>query len=208
MANAQDFRKGMERIEELERLHSRRSWNGEREEDKQYMSDMNNWLCVHVTRYMPQQNSSGKLAIQTTAMATDYELPRATVHMTINQVVHAHGAGSWNDVPFVVLAPYNDIVKENGNPAEVACEDTFFIPDTDTGLVLPDSTCIVKPDNSTLFSIGDKVATYKTDNFTEQEIETILSFVSPYDRMLYENYSKGEVKEYEIPLNRKNHNNS
>ena len=52
MANAQDFRKGMERIEELERLHSRRSWNGEREEDKQYMSDMNNWLCVHVTRYM------------------------------------------------------------------------------------------------------------------------------------------------------------
>jgi len=48
-----------------------------------YMQDMNNWLCVHATKYMPKRNSDDKLNIQTTAMAEGYTFPRQTVHFYV-----------------------------------------------------------------------------------------------------------------------------
>ena len=148
--------------------------------EEKYVSDMSNWLCVHATNYMPQQNTTGDYFIQTTAMATNNEIARATIHVTLNQIVYSHMSGNWDSASFVILAPYNDVVEINGKPSMVASEDTYFIPNPDTGLVLPKNACIIKPDNSTLFTIGEHVSTYKTDNYTEQEIQTILSFMPPY----------------------------
>ena len=150
-----------------------------------YVSDMKNWLCVHATNYMPRRDKDGQLSVQTTGMATEYKYPRATVHFTINQIVSSNMGGNWDATPIVVLAPYNDIVKKNTNPQMVASEDTFFIPNPDTGLILPENTHIIRPNNDTLFQIGDKISTYKTDNFTDEETEMILSFVDPYEREIY-----------------------
>lgn len=183
--------------ERINRLHE--TISGGRESDSTYMSKMRHWLCVHTTRYEPKRNEDGNLYIETTAMATDNELPRASVHVTLNQVVSSHMGGNWDDAPIVVLAPYNDVVSKNGNPLEVSTEDTWFIPNPDTGLVLPDSAYIVKPseDNNKLFEIGEKVATYKTDNYTDEEIEEILA-LNEYDKYKYDEYMSGAVPDYNV----------
>lgn len=183
--------------ERINRL--RETMSGGRESDATYMSKMKHWCCVHTTRYEPKRNEDGDLCIATTAMATDNEFPRASVHVTLNQVVSSHMGGNWDDAPIVVLAPYNDVVSKNGNPQEVAAEDTWFIPNPDTGLVLPDSTYIVKPskDNGKLFEIGEKVATYKTDNYTDEEIEEILA-LDEYDKYRYDEYMSGDVPDYNV----------
>ncbi len=164
-----------------------------------YMSDTKNWVCIHTTKYAPKRNDADKLYIKTTAMATDYKLPRATIHVTLNQVVGNHIGGSWDTASIVILAPYNDVISQNNNPQEVAAEDTYFIPNPDTGLILPDTTYIIQPssDNKELFTIGEKGATYKTDQYTPEEVEEILS-LSDWDKSQYEEYLSGNIPEYEI----------
>ncbi len=160
--------------------------------------NMDKWLCVHATNYMPRRDRNGNVYIPTTGMATGYKYARATVHFTLNQIVSSHMGGNWDASPIVVLAPYNDIVAKNGNPRMVASEDTFFIPNPDTGLILPETTHIIRPDNGRLFNIGEHVSTYKTDKFTDQEIETILSLVPLSSRQEYEKYANAELTEYEM----------
>lgn len=162
------------------------------------MSDMDNWLCVHVTSYMPRRNKDSQLYIPTTGMATGYKYPRATIHFTINQIVAANIGGNWDAKPIIVLAPYNGIVANNGEPRMVASEDTFFIPNPDTGLLLPTDAHIVKPNDNTLLSIGDKVSTYKSSKFTNDEIDLILSFMRPWERKEYEKYANAKFEDYEM----------
>lgn len=180
--------------EELEKLPKYGS-----DEGADYMADMNNWVCVHVTKYEPKNNEKGEKYIETTGMATGYKLPRATVHVTLNQIVGNHGYGNWDAASIVVLAPYNDVVRLNGNPQEVAAEDTYFAPNPDTGLVLPDSAYIVKPDAKCkeLFVIGEHGATYKTENYTQQEIDKILK-LNLLDESKYRKYLNGDFSEYEV----------
>jgi len=199
MANAQDFRSLMADMQRRDEEAIRYAWQSKEEEDEKYMADMSHWVCVHVTNFMPKRNKNGQLFMPTTAMATGNKLPRATIHVTLNQIVYSHMFGSWDAMPIVVVSPYNDIVKENGNPTAVASEDTYFTPNPDTGLVLPKETCIIKPDNGSLFHIGDKVATYKTEKFTDGEIETLLTYIDPYDQEQYKKLSEGVFQESEIP---------
>lgn len=161
-----------------------------------YMSDVKNWVCVHVTKYEPKVNLNGERYIETTGMATDYKLPRASVHVTLNQVVTSHMAGNWDKTPFVVLAPYNELVSKNVNPQSVSVDDTWFIPDPDTGLVLPDNTFIVKPaqKGDKLYEIGKNSAVYKTSNYTEDEVKEILEVADYYTKFDYENAKSDEEK--------------
>ncbi len=162
------------------------------------MSNMDNWLCVHATNYMPRSNENGELYIPTTGMATDYKYARATVHFTLNQIVGSHLGGNWDASQFVILIPYKKLVELNGNPEVVASADTYFMPNPDTGMILPKGTRIVCPNNDTLFSIGDEISTYKTSDFTDEEIELILSYFGPSLRYEYTKYKNADFAEYEI----------
>lgn len=168
--------------------------------DADYMSDTKHWCIVHATQYTPLQHEDGTMYIPSTAMATNFEKPRTTVHTTFNHVVKSHGSGSWNNMPIVVLAPYNDIVKENGNPVEIATNDTYWSVGTTKGFVLPDTAYVVRPSNDVLFNIGEHEATYKRDNYTEEEIKTIVEMMSHVDRAEYEKYKNGDLEDYEIEL--------
>lgn len=163
------------------------------------MSDTDNWVCVHATKYDPKCNSAGERYIETTATATNYRCPRATIHSTLNWVVANHGGGNWDDASIVVLIPYKDLVSKNVDPQQVSTFDTFFIPDPDKGLVLPDGTYIIRPDPNCneLFQIGENSAIYKTDHYTEDEIKDILS-LNDRDKEEYEEYIKGDLPEYMI----------
>ncbi len=162
------------------------------------MSNMDNWLCVHATNYMPRSNENGELYIPTTGMATDYKYARATVHFTLNQIVGSHLGGNWDASQFVILIPYKKLVELNGNPEVVASADTYFMPNPDTGMILPKGTRIVCPNNDTLFSVGDEISTYKTSDFTDEEIELFLSYFGPSLRYEYTKYKNADFAEYEI----------
>lgn len=163
------------------------------------MDNPENWVFVHATKYEPEINEKGEMYIPPTAMVTDYDWPRASVHGKLNAVVGANSAGSWDKAPFVVLAPFNDVVRLNGNPQEVSVDDTYFIPDPDTGLVLPKNAYLIKPDPNAdkLINFGEGVITYKTDNYTDKEIEEILA-LSEGDKYLYEKYMNGDASDFQI----------
>ena len=88
MAEVQDFVSGIQKLQDFE---------DNVQAQVKYMSDMNNWVMVHATKYMPRRLSDGSLAIPTTAMATNYDVPRATVHTTLNHIVDAN-SGGWKIV--------------------------------------------------------------------------------------------------------------
>ena len=167
--------------------------------DADYMSDTKHWCVVHTTRYMPLHHDDGTMYIPSTAMATNFEKPRTTVHTTFNHTVRSHGnGGAWKDMPIVVLAPYDDIVKENGNPVEIATNDTFWSVGPTKGFVLPDTAYVVRPSNDVLFNIGEHEATYKRDNYTEEEIKTIVEMMDPYEREEFEKYENVDFTDYEV----------
>lgn len=171
------------------------------ENDELYMADKKNWLLVHCTHYMPRINKNGELFIQNTAAATGGEIPRATVHFTLNHTVVANNGGSWTDKGIVILAPYDSLVEKNNKPAGFKIDDTFFSVGADAGLILPENSRIVKPVNDgPLYQIGEKVSTYKTDNFTDDEIELIKSWM-PYRTLQdYDRYDKGDVDNAELQM--------
>lgn len=188
MTKAKDFSQGIERIK-----------SEERDVNMDYMADISHWCAVHATKYMPKQHKDGTMYIPTTAMATDFYIPRSTVHVTLNHVVTPHMGGNWNDMPIVVLAPFNDVTEKNGKPAEVSGTDTYWSPNPDTGLILPESTYIVQPtSDGHLYQIGEHGATYKRDNYTEEEVALIESWLNPRDLETYTNYKNGDLQPWEI----------
>ena len=158
-------------------------------QDSQTMSDVRNWVCVHATRYMPPRNSDGTMFIPTTAMVTNYDIPRTTVHFTLNHVVESHNAGAWEDCPYIIFAPYTEIVEKNTNPSCVCLFDTYFVPDSDHGLSLPPSAYLVQPSDKTFYEIGEHTATYKRGNYTSQEIEFILSLMPSDAQQKYKQFT-------------------
>ena len=190
MSNAEQFKRAMMAVSEQDLAY---------EKECTYMSDMANWCIAHATKYMPRKNPDGTMYIPSTGMATGFEVPRSTVHTTLNHIVRAHGYGSWDNTPIIVLSPYKDIVKQNGNPAEVAGTDTYWSVNPNAGLILPETTFIIQPDNNgPLYQIGEHGATYKRDNYTDEEIETILSLMTVTEREEYDKYARGELNSWEI----------
>ncbi|MBO7643046.1 MAG: hypothetical protein J6S74_02870 [Alphaproteobacteria bacterium] len=190
MTKADKFRAAVKKVEE-QRMYT--------DKEIEYMSDMSNWCVVHATKYMPLKRRDGAYYIPSTAMATDFDVPRSTVHVTLNHIVASHGYGSWDDMPIVVLAPYNEVVKQNGNPAEVAGTDTYWAANPDTGLVLSKNAYVVQPDNNgPLYQIGEHGATYKRDNYTDEEIKMIESMLSPEEKEEYDKYASGDVDEWNV----------
>lgn len=195
MSKIENFRSGIENLKVLAR---------DSEEVAKYMSDPNNWILVHATNYMPRKSEKGQMFIPTTAMATNFTYPRSTIHFTLNQIVSSHAGGSWNDTPIVILSPYNDSVKQNQNPIELATEDTYFSPNPDTGFVLPESVHIVEPGrdipDGDLFVVDGNVTKYKNDKFSKTEIETILSLIDVIKREDYLNYESGNLDEISLKM--------
>jgi hypothetical protein len=162
-----------------------------------YMANTQNWLLIHATGYAPQNNK-----LQTTGHATNYAVPRATIHFTLNHTVTPNSGGSWNTRPYIILAPYEDTIKTNNmKPVEVSWYDTFFVPDPDKDLQIPASARIVRPGSvpeGKLFQITKKETIYKADDYSDEEIEEILSLMSKDDRIQYEHWFTGGQKHQDI----------
>lgn len=172
------------------------------DQESQYLSSCDNWLLVHTTKYMPLTNESGQKYIPTTAMATDFNIPRGTVHFTLNHIVENHGFNLWDEAQTVILCPFNAATKINGHPAEVSGADTYFMPQVTTGMILPDTTRIVRPATSIpenkFFEIRGNETLYKQTDFTESEIKHLVPTLGYYELKTYQKYQSGKFEEFEI----------
>lgn len=165
-------------------------------------TNMSNWFLVHATKYLPRRNKKGDFFIPTTGMATDFDIPRSTVHFTLNHIVTGHMYGNWDAQPYIVVMPYMDVVAKNGNPAEIALVDTWFSPNPDAGIVLPQGTRIVRPakdipDGQLVVVRGNEVV-YKAIDFTVEEEQLILSRLDMWKRDRYDRLSNGDFTDVEI----------
>lgn len=165
-------------------------------------ADMKNWLLVHATSYLPRKNEDGSLMIPTTAMATGFEVPRSTVHFTLNHIVRGHMYGNWNASQYVIVMPYVDAVKRNGNPQELSLFDTWFEPNPDTGMVLPKGTWIVRPGNDLplgqLIAVHGNEVVYKSVDFTAEEENLILSKLGKRDLGKYKSFATADFSDIDI----------
>lgn len=188
LKNNKDIKK-----EYLETYQKSLDFQKDQEKVKEYVSNPENWVCVHATKYEPKDNESGKKYIETTGMATGYKIARPSVHFALNHVVDNVGIyGNWDDKDIVILTPYNSMVEQNTTPQEVSIFDTYCIPDPDTGIVLTDDTFIIRGNSDTkeLLEINNNDAVYKNKNYTEEEVKEILSYFS--EEEIYD-YNKAET---------------
>lgn len=103
-------------------------------------------VTVHTTKYYPEFNKDiGRWVMRSTYDATDGYQPRVTVHTALNHVVNSHAGGQWEEMPIVVIAPLEDMIKENGLPCGIQSVDTFWELNPGQDLVLPESTRILAP---------------------------------------------------------------
>ena len=196
MSEIEKFKMAIESL--LAKIESGLTENQDKKE-AEIMADLNNWCCVHTTRYKPIQDKDGNLVIPSTAMAVGGKGEgggRNTVHFTLNHVVENHKDGNWDETPYVIFARYNDVVKENGEPVGICLVDTYFSTDIDKGLVLPkESTYFIHPSNindENLYKIGENEAVYKTCDFTDEETKIILTMLTSEERKKYDQLMNGE----------------
>lgn len=138
-------------------------------------------IClVHTTSYMPKKDAEKHLYIENTSYATGGLIPRATVHFSLNHIVESHIEGNWDNTPYVILVPFNSMVKENGNPLEFSTVDTYFLGSPDKPMRLPDDCMLVRPSEriKKLYSVSPNMTFYKSKNFTETEKDELLKSVA------------------------------
>lgn len=169
------------KIKAMRKLNQQK--RGDYYQDIQYTSpsliNIDKICLVHATRFYPKKNEKGGYTIETTAHATDYIQPRATVHFTCNHIVESHLQGNWDYMPYVVIAPLSDIIALNGKPRRFSAVDTFFLPDPDDGMQMPNSTMIVAPSDKLpadkLYILApNNHAYYRTKNFSAKMRQELL----------------------------------
>ena len=207
MSNIENFKMALAKLRNKGVLDSRTGQIHVTDEqdikDAAIMSNPNNWCCVRAIDERPRYDKEGNIILPSLSTRSNYEIERHTVHTTLNHVVESHSEGNWDGFPYVVFCPYNDVVAKNGKPVGLNLVDTYFSTDIDVGLVIPkESAYIVQPasdNDGELYTIGEHVATYKTDYFTDDEIKQILSLLSPselkeYDRLMNGDLESGEMQ--------------
>ncbi len=162
-------------------------------------------LClVHSTLYLPEINADGSVDINSTYIATGGQKPRNTVHFALNHKVSSHSFGSWEDTPYAVIAPFQDMIKTNGAPPTITTVDTFWPTNARDPLHVPNAV-VVMPSEETdaLFSRNGNIATYKTKNYTAED-EAILCAESDNEFSVGFSYKKisgiTDLKKRELAL--------
>lgn len=128
--------------------------------------------CVHTTRISPHKQSDGNYHINNYAVDVG-NLPRATVHFSFNFVVMGHSGGDWTEMHTTILAPFTEMLEQNGKPLEMSAIDTFWSTNPETGIILPRSFRIVQGDKNLkkLIVHAPNKTLYKTGNFTDADKE-------------------------------------
>jgi|GEM_PF-1124045 len=144
-------------------------------------------VCVHATKYQPQRRADGAYEIPTTFDATEGKMLRNSVHTALNHKVESHMYGSWEGVPYVVVAPMDAMIQQNGLPEVLHSVDTWWVRNPGEKLAFPQAY-LVKPAEENFsgnLEVHGNEVVFKNENFTLQD----LGFM--YEKMQQDGWSVG-----------------
>lgn len=155
------------------------------EEKGQEALELESLVAVHATRYLPIQGEEG-LEMTTTFEASDWEIPRDTIHFSLNHHVAPHMYGSWSDTPYAVISPLKEIMDANGKPAVLNTVDTFWEVGPGKRLKLPKNTAIVQPgdlpDGEIISGVETGDIRYKASGLEPKDVATLSNELSDRGR--------------------------
>lgn len=99
--------------------------------------------CVHATRFLPEMREDGTAQVSSLATATDHQFIRNTVHVALNHCVSSHMYGSWEDCSYVLIAPFESVTQQSGNPYMLNTVDTWWTLNPGEPLVFPEAHLII-----------------------------------------------------------------
>ena len=138
--------------------------------------ELKSLVTVHATRYLPAKGPEG-LEIATTFEGSGWTIPRDTIHFTLNHEVTPHMYGSWEDNPYVVISPLEEMIKANGKPTVLNTVDTFWEIGPGRKLKLPKKAAIVRPSDLPTGEIIRGLETtnvhYKSSGLKPKDIATL-----------------------------------
>ena len=130
---------------------------------------------AHTSKFPPLRDESGQIIIKTRFDAQGFS--RASLHFTVNHLVKAHLYGSWDESPFVVVAPLKEMLEQNGKPRALGGIDSWWLRNPGQAVECP-GAIVVAPNTREgaplLESLRDEIR-YKTKDYSEQDIEELLT---------------------------------
>lgn len=98
------------------------------------------FVFIHTTVQDPRK-LAGMIAPTSMYMG---EYDRQTIHGSLNHTVDHVPFNDFSNRPFTVVARMEDLVEINGAPRNLNSVDTWFMPETGSGLILPPSTTVLE----------------------------------------------------------------
>lgn len=137
------------------------------------------FVCVHATSYKPEEDFSGNYLVKTTSDALGGITIRNTVHVSLNHRVSAHEFGSWSQMGYVILAPLDKMINENGLPESLDPVDSWWTRSPGEPLRFPDATLISSGgylDNQLILEEG-RVVRIKSEGYKKRDILRLYDLV-------------------------------
>ncbi len=135
-------------------------------------------VAVHATKYEPQVGPDGELLVQTTFDATKGKALRNSVHTALNHKVAGHMYGSWESAGYVLISPFESMMKANGVPTVLNTVDTWWARNPGEPLRFPNAT-IVKPGGeavSGLYEIKGNAVEFKSSGLDTQDLIALADY--------------------------------
>ncbi len=138
--------------------------------------ELESLIAVRATKYLPVEGEEG-LEMVTTFEASDWEIPRDTIHFSLNHHVAPHMYGSWSDTPYAVISPLEEMMSSNGKPTILNTVDTFWEVGPGERLKLSENTIIVQPgdlpEGEIISGVETKDIRYKASGIKPEDIKSL-----------------------------------
>jgi len=176
-----------QKVEALRHLEQRDKVRTERRATESEALRPQELVAVHATRYEPQVGANGELLVPTTFDATSGKVLRNSVHTALNHKVAGHMYGSWGDAGYVLIAPFESMIKANGVPTTLNTVDTWWSRNPGEPLRFPDAT-IVKPGGAEvkgLYEIDGQTVKFKSEGLGQGELKALADYASEHGNLSY-----------------------
>ncbi|MBP8591059.1 hypothetical protein KBI33_01160 [Candidatus Shapirobacteria bacterium] len=136
-------------------------------------------LCVvHATRYEPESTEDGEFLVKTTFDATGGKVLRNTVHTALNHKVAGHMYGSWADAGYVVISPFESMIRKNGVPTVLNTVDTYWATNPGEPLIFADGTLVAPGGGEIegLFEEEGNIVKFKSEGLDVQDLVSLSEY--------------------------------
>jgi TP901 family phage tail tape measure protein len=114
------------------------------------IADARKVSVIHSTKYPIQRDSAGNIVLRPLANY-DKNIPRASLHFTLEDTVKSHMFGQWDDTQKKIVAPLSSMMDSNGLPYNLNVTDTWWMRGPGQDLKIPGASVISPYTDSSVY---------------------------------------------------------